>query len=225
MSENEKGPGWTDSGRAGAVTTGATATGVPGPRARPARSGADGQPTENVTALLADEPANVTEQLTAPVHGPVPGPVTGRPAPRTAVPTGAGAGPGDGRPQPRMPRMPRMPRQAPTTRIGPWGPLAGAVAGLVAGVVAALLLRGSATTYDERLSLVFVVLGLTLLGAGTALLADEVRLLRRGAQAVEARTPDAGPIAGLLNGLTPARLLVLASAFVLLLSAYVTQRG
>jgi hypothetical protein len=30
-------------------------------------------------------------------------------------------------------------------------------------------------------------------------------------------------IAGLLNGLTPARLLIAASAFVLLLSAYVTN--
>jgi hypothetical protein len=32
-------------------------------------------------------------------------------------------------------------------------------------------------------------------------------------------------IAGLLNGLTPARLLITASAFALLLSAYVTTRA
>ena len=71
----------------------------------------------------------------------------------------------------------------------------------------------------------FLVLGLTLLGAGGTLLADEVRMLRRGAQAVEARSASAGMIAGLLNGLTPDRLLIAASAFTLLLSAYVTPRG
>jgi hypothetical protein len=78
-------------------------------------------------------------------------------------------------------------------------------------------------TFDHRLALVFVVLGLTLLGAGGTLLADEVRLLRRGAQAAEARASNVGVIAGLLNGLTPARLLIAASAFSLLLSAYVTR--
>jgi hypothetical protein len=109
--------------------------------------------------------------------------------------------------------------------MGPWAPVAGATVGLVVGIVVVLLLAPAVRTFAERLSLVFVVLGLSLLGAGGTLLADEVRLLRRGTQAVEARPASAGVIAGLLNGLTPARLLITASAFSLLLSAYVTTRG
>lgn len=110
-------------------------------------------------------------------------------------------------------------------RMGPWAPVAGAGIGLLLGLVVVLFLAPAVDTFDQRLSLVFVVLGLTLLGAGGTLLADEVRLLRRGAQAAEARASNAGVIAGLLNGLTPARLLITASAFVLLLSAYVTNGG
>jgi hypothetical protein len=108
-------------------------------------------------------------------------------------------------------------------RMGPWAPVAGAAVGLLLGVVVVLFLARQADTFDQRLALVFVVLGLTLLGAGGTLLADEVRILRRGAQAAEARASSAGLIVGLLNGLTPARLLILASAFSLLLSAYVTR--
>jgi hypothetical protein len=107
-------------------------------------------------------------------------------------------------------------------RMGPWAPVAGAVVGLLLGVVVVVLLAAAVETFAERLSLVFVVLGLALLGAGGTLLADEVRLLRRGTQAIEARSVSV--IAGLLNGLTPARLLITASAFCLLLSAYVTGR-
>jgi hypothetical protein len=108
-------------------------------------------------------------------------------------------------------------------RMGPWAPVAGAAVGLLLGLVVVLLLAPAVDTFDQRLSLVFVVLGLSLLGAGGTLLADEVRLLRRGAQAAEARASSVGVIAGLLNGLTPARLLITASAFCLLLSAYVTR--
>ena len=114
---------------------------------------------------------------------------------------------------------PRMPRRDPLIRMGPWAPVAGAAVGLLLGVVVVLFLAPAVDTFDQRLSLVFVVLGLSLLGAGGTLLADEVRLLRRGATA---RASDVGLVAGLLNGLTPARLLITASAFVLLLSAYVT---
>ncbi|MCZ2807413.1 hypothetical protein O2W18_20085 [Modestobacter sp. VKM Ac-2983] len=124
------------------------------------------------------------------------------------------------RPRPRMPR-----RGGPKVRMGPWAPVAGAGIGLLLGLIVVLSLAPAVDTFDQRLSLVFVVLGLTLLGAGGTLLADEVRLLRRGAQAAEVRASDAGVIAGLLNGLTPARLLITASAFVLLLSAYVTNGG
>ncbi|MGY5882577.1 hypothetical protein [Modestobacter lacusdianchii] len=116
-----------------------------------------------------------------------------------------------------------MPRPGdPLIRMGPWAPVAGAALGLLLGVVVVLFLAPAVDTFDQRLSLVFVVLGLSLLGAGGTLLADEVRLLRRGAQAAEVRASNVGVIAGLLNGLTPARLLITASAFVLLLSAYVT---
>ena len=110
-------------------------------------------------------------------------------------------------------------------RMGPWAPVAGAVLGLVLGVVVVLLLASAVESFAERLSLVFVVLAMTLLGAGGTLLADEVRLLRRSTSAIEARNSGAEVIAGLLNGLTPARLLIVASAFVLLLSAYVTTSG
>jgi hypothetical protein len=109
--------------------------------------------------------------------------------------------------------------------MGPWAPVAGAGLGLLLGLVVVVLLVPAVSTFAERLSLVFVVLGLALLGAGGTLLADEVRMLRRGTAAVSARSETAGMIVGLLNGLTPARLLVLASAFVLLLSAYVTASG
>jgi hypothetical protein len=141
-------------------------------------------------------------------------PATGRPAPPPAAPVQV-----HGRPRPRVPNRDQM------MRMGPWAPVAGAALGLLLGVVVVLLLAPEVETFDQRLALVFVVLGLTLLGAGGTLLADEVRMLRRGAQAAEVRASNVGAIAGLLNGLTPARLLIIASAFVLLLSAYVTSGG
>src|SRR5215218_5465857 len=55
---------------------------------------------------------------------------------------------------------PRMPRRGPLTVMGPWAPVAGALIGLLLGVVAVVLLGGMADTFEERLSLVFVVLGL-----------------------------------------------------------------
>jgi hypothetical protein len=127
--------------------------------------------------------------------------------------------PVEARPRPR----PRMPRPDQMIRMGPWAPVAGAAIGFLLGVLVVLFLASAADTFAQRLALVFVVLALALLGAGGTLLADEVRLLRRGTQAVEARSASAGMIAGLLNGLTPARLLITASAFSLLLSAYVTS--
>jgi len=123
------------------------------------------------------------------------------------------------RPRPRVPSREQM------IRMGPWAPVAGAALGLLLGIVVVLLLAPAVVSFEERLSLVFLVLGMTLLGAGGTLLADEVRLLRRGTQAVEARSSNAGAIAALLNGLTPARLLITVSAFALLLSAYVTSRN
>jgi hypothetical protein len=187
-----------------------------------------GQRTEAHPVTPAAEPA--TEHLTQP-GVPMVGPrqhETAAPAatdPVPAEPVGQEAAPGhqpttpvEARPRPR----PRMPRPETMIRMGPWAPVAGAAIGLLLGLLVVAFLASSAETFDQRMALVFVVLGLSLLGAAGTLLADEVRLLRRGTQAVEARSANAGMIAGLLNGLTPARLLITASAFSLLLSAYVT---
>ncbi|WP_222263461.1 hypothetical protein [Modestobacter marinus] len=220
MSDEKQVPanGWVDRGRA---ETGASVV-VPGqrtaeehspqpPAAPPATPGAAAPPAP-AAGGLATGPAT---------GGPAAGPgedVAGAdPAGAVAAPsTPHATAPVNGRPRPRLRRP------VPLVRMGPWAPVAGAGVGLVLGVVVVLLLAPAATGFDQRLALVFVVLGLSMLGAGGTLLADEVRLMRRGAWAAEARSSGAGVIAGLLNGLTPARLLILASSFVLLLSAYVT---
>ncbi|WP_369133400.1 hypothetical protein [Modestobacter sp. I12A-02662] len=221
MSDEKQVPanGWVDRGRA---ETGAPVV-VPGQRT------AEEQSPEPTAA-----PASVRAAPAAPAApagpAPAPPPATGGPAagpgedPAGTDPAGSSAAPStphatapvNGRPRPRLRRP------VPLVRMGPWAPVAGAGVGLVLGVVVVLLLAPAATGFDQRLALVFVVLGLSMLGAGGTLLADEVRLMRRGAWAAEARSSGAGVIAGLLNGLTPARLLILASSFVLLLSAYVT---
>jgi hypothetical protein len=153
-----------------------------------------------------------------PGAGPTPAPegaqpATGpTPAPEGAQPTG---------PVGRRPRIgARVP--FPLTRMGPWAPVAGAVVGLLAGLVVVLLLAGVAEAFRERLALVFLTVGLGMLGAAGALLADEVRLVRRGAREAGIRPAWVEATANLINGLTPARLLLLASAFVLFLAAYVS---
>jgi hypothetical protein len=127
-------------------------------------------------------------------------------------------GPVQGRP-PAPPAAPRR-RTGPMTRMGPWAPVAGAALGLVAGLVAALLLAGRAEEFAEALALVLLVVGLTLLGAAGVLLADEVRLVRRGTREAAVRPAWVEATAGLVNGLTPARLLLGTAAFVLFLAAY-----
>ncbi|MEU2350773.1 hypothetical protein [Modestobacter sp. NPDC049651] len=247
MSDEQPKNGWTDPARRGRGTgvdgaagpaAGATAAStVPGPRSRgdrPDRAVEVMTPnvTEHLTEPVPTVPADAgpaPEMATGPVPGPVPGP--GRATVPTVARTVGDETDGDktegtaARPPVTVRPRPRMPRQPRNGRIGPWAPVAGATVGVVAGIVVALLLRSTATSFDERLSLVFVVLALALLGAGATLLADETRLMRRGAQAAEARSQSAGLIAGLLNGLTPARLMVLAGGFVLLLSAYVARQG
>jgi hypothetical protein len=118
---------------------------------------------------------------------------------------------------------PRMPRRGPLTVMGPWAPVAGGLLGLVSGVVAVVLLGGTADRFTERLSLAFVVLGLVMLGTSVVLLADEVRMMRQRARDAVVRPALVEATAGLLNGLTPARLLLGASAFVLFLAAYVVR--
>lgn len=201
-------PGWVDRPAGPPHATGATAAVVPGQRT-------EGEPPEPAPPVVAAEetappvaeepptPSQTPSQMPQPAPDPTPYPTT---------PVNVGARP-----------RPRLPRRDPLIRMGPWAPVAGAAVGLLLGIVVVLFLAPSVDTFDQRLSLVFVVLGLSLLGAGGTLLADEVRLLRRGAQAAEARAVNVGVIAGLLNGLTPARLLITASAFSLLLSAYVTR--
>ena len=118
---------------------------------------------------------------------------------------------------------PRGARSGPLTRMGPWAPVAGGLLGVVAGVVAVLFLAGSADTFVERISLVLLVVGLGTLGAAGVLLADEVRMVRQGAREAAVRPAWVEATVPLLSGLTPARLLLVLSAFVLFLSAYVVR--
>lgn len=128
-------------------------------------------------------------------------------------------------PEPGSRPVVRARRRGPLTRMGPWAPVAGALLGVVLAVVAVLLLAGRAGDFRDRLSLVFLVVGMGLLGAAGTLLADEVRMVRWRAREAAVR-PSAwtDTTAGLLNGLTPARLLLLVAGFVLFLSAYVAVR-
>jgi hypothetical protein len=118
---------------------------------------------------------------------------------------------------------PRMPRRGPMTVMGPWAPVAGGLLGVALGGIAVLLLAGTADRFAERLALAFVVLGLGMLGTSGILLADEVRMMRQRSRDALVRPALVEATAGLLNGLTPARLLLGASAFVLFLAAYVTR--
>jgi hypothetical protein len=118
---------------------------------------------------------------------------------------------------------PRLPRRGPLTIMGPWAPVAGGLLGLLLGVVAVLFLAGSAEAFEERLALVFLVLGLGMLGTSGILLGDEVRMLRQRTREAAVRPAWVEATAGLLNGLTPARLLLVVSGFVLFLAAYVSR--
>src|SRR3954469_6783664 len=69
-------------------------------------------------------------------------------------------------------------RSGPLTRMGPWAPVAGGLLGVALAIVAVLLLGGRGGACRARLSLVFLVVGMGLLGASGTLLADEVRMLR-----------------------------------------------
>ena len=150
-----------------------------------------------------------------PVVRPERGPAAGPPEPaspsrpRTTTPAEAIWSPGM---QPTAPvtvrPRPRMPRRGPLTVMGPWAPVAGGLLGLVLGVVAVLFLAGTADEFDERLALVFLVLGLGMLGTSGVLLADEVRMMRQRARDAAVRPALVEATAGLLNGLTPARLLL-----------------
>jgi hypothetical protein len=118
---------------------------------------------------------------------------------------------------------PRAPRRGPLTVMGPWAPVAGGVLGLLLGVLTVVLLAGAAETFEDRLALAFVVLGLGMLGTSGTLLADEVRMQRQRAREATVRPQWVEATAGLLAGLTPARLLLAASVVVLFLAAYLSR--
>lgn len=183
-------------GAVAASTTKAKAAGTSGPATKVSPA---------VTPSPAPEPA------TPPAAGPAPAQ-----APDQELPPGA---------QPTAPvtvrPAPRMPRRGPLTVMGPWAPVAGGLLGLLVGGIVAAVLGGAAESYDERLSVVFMVLGLGLLGTAVTLLADEVRIVRQQARDAVVRPQWVEATAGLVNGLTPARLLLLGSVVVLVLAAYV----
>lgn len=173
------------------------------PVVRPAAAG-DPAPASPSDAPTAAQPvAEANPEGTAPESDVVPGmhataPVTVRPAPR-------------------------LPRRGPLTVMGPWAPVAGGLLGLLLGLVVLLVLGGSAESFEDKLALTFTVLGLGMLGTGGILLADEVRIQRQRARDATVRPAWVEATAGLLNGLTPARLLLLVSGFVLFLAAYVSR--
>jgi hypothetical protein len=178
---------------AGAKPSGVKPTGAP--VADPAPTGPIDVPPASAEAPPAAQPGpDTADHVTAPV--------TVRPAPRG---------------------LRRGLRRGPLTRMGPWAPVAGGVFGVLLGLVVVLLLGGAADQFRERLTLVYTVVGLGLLGAAGTLLADEVRIVRRGAREAAVRPAWVEATAGLVNGLTPARLLLLVSAFVLFLAAYVAR--
>ena len=170
------------------------------PVVRPGTAAPVGSPIEPVTA---EPPAATVAESATPEGDLVPGmqptaPVTVRPALR-------------------------MPRRGPLTVMGPWAPVAGGLLGLVLGLVAALVLAGSAENFEDRFALVLLVLGLGMLGTAGVLLADEVRMMRQRARDAVVRPAWVEATAGLLNGLTPARLLLVLSGFVLFLAVYVSH--
>jgi hypothetical protein len=139
-----------------------------------------------------------------------------------ATPPAAAASPHATSPVTVRPK-PRGVRSGPLTRMGPWAPVAGGLFGVLAGVVAVLFLVGAIDTFAERMSLVLLVVGLGTLGAAGVLLADEVRMVRQGAREAAVRPAWVEATVPLLSGLTPARLLLVLSAFVLFLAAYVIR--
>jgi hypothetical protein len=190
--------------RNGSTSTSTGTAEIPVVRPAPAAPAGAGE-TPPAPPAPAAEPATASEgEPAAPPQGDVvPGvhataPVTSRPAPR-------------------------MPRRGPMTMMGPWAPVAGGLLGVILGVVAVLLLAGTAESFEDRLALVFTVLGLGMLGSAGILLADEVRMLRQRDRDAVVRPAWVEATAGMLNGLTPARVLLVLSGFVLFLAAYVTR--
>jgi hypothetical protein len=204
-------------------TTTTTTHGAPGAADRSVPAPPDGG--SPAAAPRADAgPVTAVPEPPAPVH-PVVGPVDDATADdQIAAAATADRSPGVHvtAPVTVRPKV-RGPRRGPLTRMGPWAPVAGALVGLLGGVVVAVLLAGAAADFADRLALVLTVVGLGMLGAAGTLLADEVRMIRQGAREAAVRPAWVEATAPLLSGLTPARLLLLVSAFVLFLAAYVAR--
>ena len=198
---------------------GATATGATKARgsARASRAAAK----TDTGPIVVPPAAAAAGQVPGPVTTPAPA-VQGIPGRDVPVDAGPDAGPDATAPVSVRPR-PRGPRRGPLTRMGPWAPVAGGLFGLLAGLVAVLLLAPAVDSFEDRLSLVLLVVGLGMLGAAGTLLADEVRMVRQGAREAVVRPAWVEATIPLLSGLTPARLLLVLSAFVLFLAAFVTR--
>ena len=211
-------------GSSAAPTTGAAPGAGKGaaPQAAAPKGGGKATASKAGASKAGDAPTVVaTPAVAATDTAPATAPASAQPAPS---PAGAGhdVPPGTHATAPVSVRpAPRMPRRGPLTIMGPWAPVAGGLLGLLLGGIVAAVLGGSAESYDERLSLVFVVLGLGMLGTAGTLLADEVRIVRQQARDAVVRPQWVEATAGLVNGLTPARLLMLGSVVVLVLAAYV----
>ena len=220
-------PAEDGSSPAGATAVGALAGAAP-TEAAPDETPTAEAPTLVGPAVHGQEPADVPVAAWALTgdEGPArpdavpPGAVPAADVPAADVPPAAQPGTFPTTPVSTRPTV-RARRRDPLTRMGPWAPAAGALLGLVAGLVVVVLLAGRADGFGEALALVFLVVGLTMLGAAGALLADEVRIVRRGAREAAVRPAWVEATANLVNGLTPARLLLGSSAFVLFLAAYV----
>ena len=178
--------------------------------------------TGPIVVAPAETTADPGAEVPAPAAPPESTQVMDVPPPAAAPVPPVGAGPHATAPVTVRPRL-RGPRRGPLTRMGPWAPVAGGLLGLLAGVVAVLFLAGEADVFSQRLALVLLVVGLGTLGAAGTLLADEVRMVRQGAREAAVRPAWVEVTAPLLSGLTPARLLLVMSAFVLFLAAYVAR--
>jgi hypothetical protein len=168
----------------------------------------------------ADAPSPVATSAAPPSPAASTGPVSPADVPPVPQPSGPVA-------QPTAPvsvrPTPRLPRRGPLTVMGPWAPVAGGALGLLLGLITVLVLAGATHTYQERLGLVLAVVGLGMLGTAGTLLADEVRMIRQSVRDAAVRPGLAETTAGLLQGLTPARLLLLMSGFVLFLATFVSR--
>jgi hypothetical protein len=178
-----------------------------------------GTGTAEIPVVRPDADVMAAQVAPAASAGPVPPsePIDLPPVPQPSGPVAQPTAPVSVRP------TPRLPRRGPLTVMGPWAPVAGGALGLLLGLITVIVLAGATHTYQERLGLVLAVVGLGMLGTAGTLLADEVRMIRQSVRDAAVRPGLAETTTGLLHGLTPARLLLLMSGFVLFLATFVSR--